>query len=184
MNSVLPRAVFFDRDGVINVSPGEGYVLSVPDFRFMPGIMEVLAWCKAQGLLTVLVTSQQGVGKGLMTQAALDTIHSHMQSTLAEQNAAFDSIHACTGLDGQCDCRKPAPKMIFDAVTALGGIDLSRSALVGDHDRDIQMARNAGIGFAVRLTGEKPVKEAGDILVHSVAEIFQALEQWLALRKQ
>lgn len=173
-----PRAVFFDRDGVINISPGAGYVLSVNEFHFIPGIIEILAWCKAQGFLTVLVTSQQGVGKGLMTQATLDAIHAHMQSVLGEHQAAFDSIHACTGLDGQCDCRKPAPKMIFDAAQELGGIDLPGSALIGDHDRDIQMARNAGVGFSIRLAGEKPVAESGNALARSIAEVFEVLQSW------
>lgn len=177
----LARAVFFDRDGVVNVSPGAGYVTSVKDFVLMPGIVEILVWCRERKLKTVLVTSQQGVGKGLMTQAMLDEIHASMQETLARHKAAFDSIHACTGLDGQCDCRKPAPKMIFDAAAELGGIDLPASALVGDHDRDIQMARNAGVGFAVRLAGENTVGEPGDFLATSISEVFKAFESWFAV---
>lgn len=174
----LPRAVFFDRDGVVNVSPGEGYVTRVEDFIFMPGIVQILAWCRTVKLRTVLVTSQQGVGKGLMSQADLDFIHGHMQRTLWRHDAAFDSIQACTGLDGECDCRKPAPKMIFDAVNELGGIDLAGSALVGDHDRDILMARNAGLGYAVRLAGEKSVKETGDLLALNLPEVFAGLKLW------
>lgn len=174
----LPRAVFFDRDGVVNISPGAGYVTRVQDFHFTPGIMEVLHWCRRQGLRTVLVTSQQGVGKGLMTQSDLEAIHSRMQSVLKEHSAAFDSIHSCTGLEGQCDCRKPSPQMIFEACTALGGIDLAGSALVGDHDRDIRMARNAGLGYAIRLVGENPVSEPSDFVARNIPEIFLALRSW------
>ena len=94
-------AVFFDRDGVVNVSPGSGYVLRVADFRLMPGIVDVLAWCKAQGFYTVLVTSQQGVGKGLMSMAELDAIHDSLQAQLARHGAAFDRIYSCTELAGR-----------------------------------------------------------------------------------
>ncbi|RYD26316.1 MAG: HAD-IIIA family hydrolase [Verrucomicrobiaceae bacterium] len=182
MSALFPRAVFFDRDGVVNVSPGPGYVTSVREFVFMPGIVSILSWCRAQGFKTVLVTSQQGVGKGLMTPSALDEIHSHMQRELRLHGAFFDSIQACTGLDGQCDCRKPAPKMVFDAAAELGGLDLAGSALVGDHDRDIVMARNAGVGFAIRLAGENVVKEEGDFLAHSLEEVFAALQNWHTTR--
>lgn len=178
MSSPLPRAVFFDRDGVVNISPGPGYVTSVREFVFMPGIAPILNWCRARELKTVLVTSQQGVGKGLMTQSALDEIHRHMQRELRPHGAFFDSIQACTGLDGQCDCRKPAPKMVFDAAAELGGLDLAGSALVGDHDRDMAMARNAGIGFAVRLAGESPVRETGNFLANSLEEVLTALQNW------
>ncbi|MEZ5383914.1 MAG: HAD-IIIA family hydrolase [Prosthecobacter sp.] len=146
----LKPAVFFDRDGVVNESPGNGYVLRREGFYFTPGIFRALALCRARGYATVLVTSQQGVGKGLMTQATLDEIHVAMQTELAAHAAAFDSIHACTHLSGTCDCRKPSPAMIFHARDELG-LDLSRSWLVGDHDRDIQMAINAGVPHTIRI---------------------------------
>ncbi len=173
------RAVFFDRDGVVNVSPGLGYVLRVEDFHLNPGIAEVLAWCKAEGFLTVLVTSQQGVGKGLMTQAELDAIHAAMQVGLQRRGAAFDGIQSCTHLAGTCTCRKPSPEMILRAAADLQ-IDLPSSALVGDHDRDIRMARNAGVGFAVRLATDNPVRETGNVLVHSVPALLTALQTWQA----
>ena len=172
-------AVFFDRDGVVNVSPGSGYVLRVADFQLMPGIADVLAWCKAQGFYTVLVTSQQGVGKGLMSLADLDAIHDSLQARLTRHGAAFDRIYSCTELAGQGTRRKPSPEMIFEAAAALP-IDLPASALVGDHDRDIQMARNAGLGFAIRLASDNAVNETGDVLTHTIAEVMAALQRWHA----
>jgi D-glycero-D-manno-heptose 1,7-bisphosphate phosphatase len=61
------------------------------------------------------VTSQQGVGKGLMTQDDLNDIHSRMQEELAKHAAAFDGVYACTHLIGTCTCRKPSPEMILRA---------------------------------------------------------------------
>lgn len=153
-------AVFFDRDGVVNVSPGAGYVLRWEDFRFSPGIFEALRWCKECGYATILVTSQQGVGKGLMSQAMLDEIHAAMQRELMAEGAAFDGIYACTCLaeDPTCRCRKPSAEMIWQAAEA-HQLDLSRSVLVGDYDRDIQMAIHAGVPITVRVLAEG--EEAG-----------------------
>lgn len=148
-------AVFFDRDGVVNVSPGSGYVLRWEDFHFSPGIVECLRLCKARGYALVLVTNQQGVGKGLMSQADLDRIHSEMQAELARHGAAFDDIQACTHLEGACGCRKPSPRMIFTARDQLD-LDLAKSWLIGDHDRDIEMAANAGVPHTIRIASDKP----------------------------
>lgn len=175
MSTTLRPAVFFDRDGVVNVSPGAGYVLRWEDFHFAPGIIEALSFCKARGFATIVVTSQQGVGKNLMTQAALDDIHAHMQAELAKHDAAFDAIHACTHLSGTCTCRKPSPAMIFRARDE-HDIDLSRSWLVGDHDRDIQMALNAGVPHTIRILSTHPPQVAARVTLPDTS----ALSAWLA----
>jgi len=174
-------AVFFDRDGVVNVSPGAGYVLSWSQFQFAPGIVAALRVCKERGYATVVVTSQQGVGKGMMSQADLDDIHTRMQSELASQGVAFDSIHACTCLadDPACTCRKPSPEMILAARDDLD-LDLGRSWLIGDHDRDIQMARNAGVPGTIRiLNDDRPVTVPANITLSRVEDLAAALEQSL-----
>ena len=161
-----PRpAVFFDRDGVINVSPGDGYVLNWGAFRFAPGAIEATRICHERGYALVLVTSQQGVGKGIMSQADLDDIHARMQARLTAEGAPFDAIEACTHLSGTCSCRKPSPEMIHRAATALD-LDLNKSWLIGDHDRDIQMAINAGVPRTIRvLSHHQPAIQA----THTVA---------------
>lgn len=158
-------AVFFDRDGVVNVSPGEGYVLNWESFHFHEGIMAATKLCHERGYCLVLVTSQQGVGKGLMSQAELDEIHARMQQGLAAGGGApFDMIEACTHLSGTCDCRKPSPLMIQSAAEVLN-LDLSRSLLVGDHDRDIQMAINAGVPTTIRvISHHKPGLKASHFI--------------------
>lgn len=150
-------AVFFDRDGVVNVSPGAGYVLRWTDFHFAPGIVEALQVCRQAGYALVLATSQQGVGKGLMSQADLNDIHARMQEQLARDGAAFDGLYACTCLasDPDCTCRKPSPEMLQHAAADLD-LDLARSWLVGDADRDILMAHHAGVPHTVRIGDEPP----------------------------
>ena len=179
--SAQPRpAVFFDRDGVVNQSPGSGYVLRSEDFHFTEGIIPALALCRSRGYATILVTSQQGVGKALMTQATLDAIHAKMQTELAAHAAAFDAIYACTHLSGTCDCRKPSPAMIFHARDD-HHLDLSRSWLVGDHDRDIQMAVNAGVPHTIRILSHHEPKVTAEFTLDDTAELPALLSECLVL---
>ena len=136
-------AFFFDRDGTVNASPGPGYVRRWEDFHFLPGIMEMLAAVKARAWKTILVTSQQGVGKGLMSADALAAIHDRMQAALGPA-ASFDGIYACTGLEGQDPRRKPSPAMILEARRD-HDLDLAASWNIGDKDRDLEMGRAAGV---------------------------------------
>ncbi len=173
-------AVIFDRDGVINLSPGAGYVLRWADFHFSPGIIEALALCRKRGYALVLATSQQGVGKKLMTQADLDHIHEQMQEQLRQHQAEFDSLHACTCLktDPDCTCRKPSPEMILHAAAELD-LDLSRSLLVGDADRDIEMGQNAGIPVTIRIESENPHRVTASHTLPDTTGLAGLLEQLL-----
>jgi len=177
----LRPAVFFDRDGVVNASPGAGYVLRWEDFHFSPGIIPALRLCKERGYATLLVTSQQGVGKGLMSRADLDHIHGEMQRVLATEGAAFDGIYACTCLaaDPDCLCRKPNAEMIQRAA-ADHHLDLSRSLLVGDYDRDIQMAHNAGVPVTLRVVAEgHPVTVPATVTLEGTEGLAAELEALL-----
>jgi histidinol-phosphate phosphatase family protein len=173
-------AFFFDRDGVVNRSPGDGYVLRREDFHLNAGIPETLTFLRTSGFKLVLVTSQQGVGKGLMTQTELDRIHAFMQEELGA-HAAFDAIYSCTCLadDPACSCRKPSPEMILRAAEEQD-LDLSRSWLVGDADRDIQMAANAGVPHTIRIRGDKPLKTAASHVLDSISELQFLLRRLLA----
>ena len=173
------KAVFFDRDGVVNGSPGEGsYVLSWWDFQFVDDVAEVLAYLKKKGWLLIMVTNQQCVGKGIITMAQLDAIHERMQAELGPA-AAFDAIYVSPHLKSEnSPMRKPAPGMVLAAAEKYN-IDLKASWLVGDHDRDIELARNAGVGTAVRFVSEKDVKVRAEYTVHSHQELLKLLKAQL-----
>lgn len=173
-------AVFFDRDGVVNISPGEGYVLNWKSFHFHEGIMEATKLCHEHGYRLVLVTSQQGVGKGLMSQTELDEIHARMQHGLATGGGwPFDIIEVCTHLNGSCDCRKPSPVMIQRATQALD-LDLGHSLLVGDHDRDIQMAINAGVSQTIRVRSHHEPGTSAHHTISSPRELPGLLQRLLS----
>lgn len=166
----LPRpAVFFDRDGVVN-DPGEHYYVTRPeDFHFMDGIRDVLRAAKAGGRATVLITSQRGVGKGLMSLEDLDAIHRFMQDELASEGLAFDAIYAYTGVSPDGPGAKPDPAHVFEAAESLG-IDLAASWMIGDADRDIEMGRRAGLR-TIRLAGHKPIGVEADFTVKGMGEV-------------
>lgn len=148
----MKRAVFFDRDGTVNECPGAGYVLRWEDFRFRPGVTGMLRRVREAGWLAILVTSQQCVGKGLLSPEALAAIHHRMQQALGP--LAFDDVYVCPHLEGTCECRKPSPRLLLDAA-GQHGLDLSRCWNIGDRRRDMEMGRRAGVGVNI-LLGSPP----------------------------
>ncbi len=170
--------VFFDRDGVVNRSPGDGYVLDVDAFELNEGIADAVRWLKDRDWLAILVTSQKGVGKGLMSRADLNEIHHYMQSELALNGAAFDGIYAYTG---EADCRhlpKPDPEMINSAAESFF-IDRRRSWMIGDADRDIAMGRAAGLAGTIRIRGDKEISVEADHTLDSTAGISELFGKYL-----
>lgn len=173
------RCVFFDRDGVVNRSPGAGYVLSPEAFELNPGIAETLCWLREREIAAVVVTSQRCVGKGLLTREGLAAIHRLMAGRLKEKGASFDGIYCHLGDGGPDDFpAKPDPGMIFAAVERLD-LDLRQSWIVGDADRDIIMGKRAGLAGTIRITGDHPISCTADHTLHSTAEIPKLLQEIL-----
>lgn len=166
-------AFFFDRDGVVNRDPHpEPYVLNWAQWNWSPGIVELLQAVIAADFVPVLVTSQKGVGKGLMSEADLDMIHEQMQAFLRENAVEFAGIYAFTGLPDCGNQPKPDPQMVNRAATELD-LDLRRSWLIGDADRDIEMGRRAGVGQLIRVEGIKSVGVEADFQVSTLEEALQ-----------
>ena len=165
-------AVFFDRDGVVNQSPGAGYVLDWEAFEFAPGLFDLVALVKEAGWEAIVVTSQKGVGKGLMSAATLEAIHDRMQATLegATGGHRFDAIYAYTGTPVCPHQPKPDPEMILTAARERD-LDLAHSWMIGDADRDIAMAIAAGLAGTVRVHGDKPI---GVEATHTVSDLAVA----------
>jgi len=141
--NALKKAIFLDRDGVINIFPGEDkFVLSWSEFRLMPGVRDALKRLRAHGFFLSLATNQSGVGRGHMSIEALHEIHANMQSELGTE--AVDAIYYCPHHpDAGCPCRKPSPHMILQSC-ADHDLDPKRSFMIGDSGRDIEMGTAAG----------------------------------------
>lgn len=142
------RAVFLDRDGVINEKavPGD-YIRSVQQFRLMPNIADWIRLFNALGLLVIVVTNQRGVARGLMTEEALSAIHKRMVDDLAIKHARIDDIFCCTHDEDSCECRKPKPGLVYSARDKWC-IDLAQSLLLGDSESDRQLAVACGLSFS------------------------------------
>jgi D-glycero-D-manno-heptose 1,7-bisphosphate phosphatase len=153
----MGRAVFLDRDGVINQkAPAEGYITRWEDFRILSGVTDGIALLNRAGFSTIVITNQRCIAKGLLTVGELDELHRRMSEALAESGARIDAICYCPHeLEDGCNCRKPAPGMLLDASRAYG-IDLARSWMIGDSDIDVQAGRNAGCKTA-RIVAEGEV---------------------------
>ncbi len=141
--AVSLRAVYLDRDGVLNravVRDGKPYPPASPaELEILPGVPEALARLRAAGFRLVVVTNQPDVARGTTPLSTIQAIHAHMAATLP-----LDAIEACLhGHDGECDCRKPQPGLLLHD-SAAEGVDLSRSFMVGDRWRDIDAGAAAG----------------------------------------
>lgn len=137
------RAVFLDRDGVINaavVKHGKPYPpADVSALEILPGVAGALDDLGSAGYVRVVVTNQPDVARGKQTRAGIEAIHARLQSELA-----LDAIYACYHDDAdRCACRKPAPGMLLDAARDLE-LDLRASFMVGDRWRDIEAGIAAG----------------------------------------
>jgi D-glycero-D-manno-heptose 1,7-bisphosphate phosphatase len=150
MTTQLRPAAFFDRDGVLNVDTG--YVSRPDEFAWTPGATDAIQALNAAGYLVFVASNQSGVARGRFTCADVDCLHGWMNRELAHAGARIDAFYYCphhpTEGSGpytrECDCRKPKPGLILRAC-AEWPVDVGRSFLVGNSDRDLEAARRAGV---------------------------------------
>ena len=165
------RAVFLDRDGVINrafVRDGKPFPPPTPqELEILPGVPEALRELKANGFKLLLVTNQPDVGRGKLSLQTLDAMHEDLLAHLP-----LDDILVCCHTDqDKCDCRKPMPGMIIEAARK-HNIDLAASFMVGDRWRDIDAGYNAGCKTILIDYGysERPPDHEPDLRVGSLRE--------------
>ena len=153
----MKRAVFLDRDGVLNrLRPGD-YVKSPADLELLSGVAEAVEAFRSAGYFAVLVSNQQGVGKGLFTQEDLDAVTEALQAKVP-----LDAVYYCPHLQSEgCPCRKPKPGLLRAAV-AEHQLDVARSVMIGDSYSDLQAARTAGVGLFVRVGDGNPWPDVPD----------------------
>jgi D-glycero-D-manno-heptose 1,7-bisphosphate phosphatase len=165
------RAVFLDRDGVLNecrVIDGKPFPPeSTKTFRVVPQAFEACRKLKEAGFTLVVVTNQPDVGRGTQTFEEVDAMHEILRATLP-----IDVIKVCThGHDGECECRKPKPGMLFDSAKELT-IDLSKSYMVGDRWKDIDCGHACGcttLFIDYEYTGER-LRQQPDAIVRDIGE--------------
>jgi D-glycero-D-manno-heptose 1,7-bisphosphate phosphatase len=179
------RAVFLDRDGVLNVYLPGDYVRTPDQLHLLPGAAEAVRRCKGAGLPVFVISNQQGVAKGLMTDADLVAVDAELHRAVAAEGGHIERSYYCTHASADsCDCRKPQPGLLRCAA-AENGISLADSVFIGDTETDAAAAHAAGVGtFILVLTGKhREASVAADAAFfpmppHYVAADLLAAVEW------
>ena len=138
--------LFLDRDGVINVRIIDGYVTKINEFEFLQNVIEALKIFKKKFKHIIVVTNQQGVGKGIMKFEDVEEVHRFMVQKVADNEGKIDKVYFCPQLKSVPDnYRKPSPKMAYFAQNDFPDIDLSKSIMIGDMYSDVEFGKNAGM---------------------------------------
>jgi D,D-heptose 1,7-bisphosphate phosphatase len=144
---MLLPAVFFDRDGTLNIDPG--YFSDPEKLELYAGVPEGIALLKSLGFLVIVISNQSGIARGYFTSDVVDCINNKINELLKVYKTGIDAFYYCPyhpdfNTEEECKCRKPSPKLVFDAA-AEHNIDLKRSYFAGDSVADIQCGLNAGL---------------------------------------
>jgi D-glycero-D-manno-heptose 1,7-bisphosphate phosphatase len=139
----MSKAIFFDRDGVINIAPIVNGLPGSPnrftDFKIINGVDEIIKELKNNNWLIFVITNQPDISRGKLPVEEVDAMHQYLSTSLQ-----IDDIIVCPHIDSNnCSCRKPKPGMIFELQKKYG-IDLSSSFMVGDRWKDIAAGHAAG----------------------------------------
>jgi D-glycero-D-manno-heptose 1,7-bisphosphate phosphatase len=167
------RAVFLDRDGVINrplIRAAKPYPpATLDEFEILPGVNEACELLKKLGFLLVVATNQPDVGRGILAREAVETIHSWLLQALPIDRI-MTCFHGGVEYRDPCECRKPRPGMLLEAAEALS-IDLAKSFMVGDRWRDIDCGFSAGCKTIFIDWGyEEALKQPPDYRVENLLE--------------
>jgi D-glycero-D-manno-heptose 1,7-bisphosphate phosphatase len=178
----MVRAVFLDRDGVINANVQRNgkpvAPTSITDFRFLPRVDVATRRLKAAGFLLIIATNQPDVATGLTSAATIEAMHAEVRRLLP-----IDDIMVCFHTDSDlCICRKPKPGMLLKAAEKYG-IELAASYMVGDRWRDVQAGRAAGCR-TIFVDYGYPQDQAADAdeIVHSMFEATEVILKRAALQ--
>jgi D-glycero-D-manno-heptose 1,7-bisphosphate phosphatase len=175
------KALFLDRDGVINHDVG--YLHRVEDVRWVDGIFQLCRAAVKLGYKLVVVTNQSGIARGLYSEADFHALMQWMELKFAREQAPLDAVYYCPfhpvhgvgEYKREHEDRKPGPGMVLRAARELG-LDLGQSVFVGDRCSDIQAGNAAGVGRVFLLLGTEEAACSGEFEeVVSLAEVEERL---------
>ncbi|MCH2044836.1 MAG: HAD-IIIA family hydrolase [Saprospiraceae bacterium] len=154
--------LFLDRDGVINQRKVGDYIRNWKEFCFLDGVLEAIPVLNKYFDRTVVVTNQQGIAKGLMTEQSLQKIHKKMVQEIEYSSGQIDAVYYCAKHKRENPiCRKPNPGMAYTAQKEFSDIQFKQAVMVGDSPSDIQFGKNLGMKTVFLTTRD-------DIAVHEL----------------
>ena len=178
----MNKAVFLDRDGVINRKATKGeYIVRWREFEILPGVVEAIRNLNQAAYRVIIVTNQRAVAKNKITLAELEKIHRKLIATVAQSGAVIDRVYFCPhDLASKCLCRKPEPGMLLHALKEFE-IDPRQSWMVGDSAVDLEAGRRAGCRTALIEAGRNDMDGAqeADVLAE---DLHQAVEKILKVK--
>ncbi len=185
MSAQPRRALFLDRDGVVNVEIG--YLHRIEEVKFMPGIVSLCATAMRLGYCLVVVTNQAGIARGLYTEDDYQALMTWMRAELRGEGVEFDAVYHCPyhprhGIGDykrEHEDRKPGTGMLRRAVTEFGVV-LEESVMVGDRCTDIEAANTAGLKKAFLVAGTEEIPCAGQ---YTLVQGLDEVERWLLEQK-
>ena len=158
MSTFLKKALFLDRDGVINIE--KNYLYKIDDFEFMDGIFDLCKYYQNLGYLIFVVTNQSGIVRGYYSQNDFDILTSWMINEFNKNNIDIKKVYYCPhhpSISGECDCRKPHAGMLLSAAKEYN-IDLKQSIIIGDKEKDVEAGLNAGLSEIYLFDLSKNIK--------------------------
>ncbi len=177
------KFVLLDRDGVINEDSPD-YIKNWSEFHFIPGSLDALAVLHSHGYQVVIITNQSIIGRNMVDPSTLAETHRNLIQAVEADGGKIRDIFFCPHTpDDGCKCRKPAPGLILNAQKKFG-FDLAETAMIGDSEKDMLAARNAGCGRAVLVStgngnkAREALDRKGKTPDHIAANLKGAVE-WL-----
>jgi D-glycero-D-manno-heptose 1,7-bisphosphate phosphatase len=142
----MNKAIFLDRDGVINNPKKNYYVYRIEDFSINEGVIEALQYLQDKDYMLIVISNQGGISKGKYSKEDVDRVHAHMENELGRDGIDLSAIYFCPHHTKKenCLCRKPEPLMIEKAMAQFD-IDPEQSWFIGDKKTDIEAGESAGV---------------------------------------
>lgn len=167
------KAVFLDRDGVINVE--KDYAYKIEDFEFLPGVFEAVKRFNSLGFIVVVVTNQSGIARGYYTDGDFWRLTEYMLKEFGKHGAKIAKVYRCPhGPSDGCSCRKPLPGMFLTAKNELN-IDMKNSWMIGDKEGDVEAALAAGVGQTILVRSGHKIDELATKANFVVNGIFDTI---------
>ena len=157
------KAVFLDRDGVLNQEMGD-YVCRFEDFHILDNF-EALKTLQDKGYLLIVATNQGGLAKGWYTEDELGKMHQSLRTAYGEHGVQFTDMLYCPhhpNFTGECDCRKPKPGLLLQGI-AKYNIDPALSYFIGDRERDVEAGTAAGVK-GILINSDQPISTVLDLI--------------------
>jgi len=167
----MNKALFLDRDGVINVE--KEYLYKIEDFEFIDGIFDLCKYYQKLAFIIIVVTNQSGIARKYYSEEDFKILTTFMIDEFLSQGIKITHVYHCPhheSISGKCECRKPHPGMLLEAKSDYD-IDLEHSIIIGDKERDVEAGLNAGLSETYLFDESLSVKSS------KASQIVDKLEQ-------